>query len=155
MTANLCDLPQVVSFACQSFPWPLESFKPSRKVPMAHHHASSWTERTTAKEYAPPAGDIDTHLPRQAFQRPHTSLGSLGLAGHWVGLVGGLLPLALSELIAEPAKYRKAVRFASIGTTLAYEVLYTVHELGRRKQQEAKLAECRSRNVHTEVEVAR
>jgi hypothetical protein len=56
-----------------------------------------------------------------------------------------LLPLALSELIPEPAKYRKATRLASIGTTVAYEVLYTVHELKRRKDQEAKLAECRSR----------
>jgi hypothetical protein len=97
-----------------------------------------------AEDYAPPADDIAKPLLRQAFQRPHTSLGSLGLAGHWVGLIGGLLPLALSELIAEPAKYRKAVRFASIGTTVAYEVLYTVHELNRRKEQEAKLAECRS-----------
>lgn len=112
---------------------------------MAHQHASTWTERTATNDYAPPAADLQPPLPRQAFQRPHTSLGSLGLAGHWVGLLGGLLPLALSELIAEPAKYRKAVRFASIGTTLAYEVLYTVHELARRKQQEAKLAECRSR----------
>jgi hypothetical protein len=112
---------------------------------MAHQHASSWTERTTAKEYAPPGDDLQPPLPRQAFHQPHTSLGSLGLAGHWVHLIGGLLPLALSELIPEPAKYRKAVRFASIGTTLAYEVLYTVHELARRKQQEAKLAECRSR----------
>jgi hypothetical protein len=108
-----------------------------------HQTAGSWTERTSP-DYTPPADDITRHPNRQAFQRPHTSLGSRGLAGHWVGLLGGLLPLALSELIPEPAQYRKAVRFASIGTTLAYEVLYTVHELNRRKQQEAKLAECRS-----------
>jgi hypothetical protein len=111
---------------------------------MANHHATSWTERTPAKDYALPA-DTEPQLPSQAFHHPQTSLGSLGLAGHWVHLLGGLLPLALSELIPEPANYRKAVRFASIGTTIAYEVLYTAHELRRRKEQESKLAECRSR----------
>ena len=62
-------------------------------------------------------------------------------------MIGGLLPLALSELIPEPAKYRKATRIASIGTTVAYEVLYTVNELQRSKKQEAKLAECHSEHV--------
>jgi hypothetical protein len=44
-------------------------------------------------------------------------------------------------LIPDPAKYRKATRIASIGTTVAYEVLYTARELKRRKEQDAKLAE--------------
>ncbi len=61
-------------------------------------------------------------------------------------MIGGLLPLALSEFIPEPAKYRKATRIAAIGTTVAYEVLYTANELQRRKKQEAKLDECQSRD---------
>jgi hypothetical protein len=62
-------------------------------------------------------------------------------------MIGGLLPLALSELIPEPAKYRKATRLASIGTTVAYEVLYTVHEIKRREEQKAKFAECQGRTL--------
>jgi hypothetical protein len=117
-----------------------------------HHHSSSsgngnyWQERT-ARDSGPsePATEIEQPSPhRQAFHHPKTSYGG-GIAGHWIHMIGGLLPLALSELIPEPAKYRKATRLASIGTTVAYEVLYTVHELKRRKDQEAKLAECRSR----------
>jgi hypothetical protein len=39
----------------------------------------------------------------------------------------------------------KAVRLFSVGTAVAFEVLYTVREQQRRKEQQAKLAECRSR----------
>lgn len=82
---------------------------------------------------------------RLPIHNPHTSHGaSHGLAAHWLTMIGGLLPLALSELIPDPAKYRKATRIASIGTTVAYEVLYTARELKRRKEQDAKLAECQS-----------
>jgi hypothetical protein len=50
-----------------------------------------------------------------------------------------------SELITDPAKLWKAVRLSSVGTAVAFEVLYTVREQQRRKEQQAKLAECRSR----------
>jgi hypothetical protein len=121
---------------------------------VASHHGSSWTQRTTEQDYPPPAADTDDieHLQkRQVFHNPQISHGaSHGLAAHWIHLIGGLLPLALSECIPEPAKYRKATRIASIGTTLAYEVLYTANELQRRKKQEEKLAECRSQTGHCE-----
>jgi hypothetical protein len=84
---------------------------------------------------------------RLAIHNPHTSHGaSHGLATYWITMLGGLLPLALSELIPDPAKYRKATHIAAIGTTVAYEVLYTARELKRRKEQDAKLAECHSRD---------
>ncbi len=53
--------------------------------------------------------------------------------------------MLIGELIADPLKYKKAIRLASIGTALAYEVLYTVREAKWREAQDAKLAECRSR----------
>lgn len=114
---------------------------------MAYHHAKSWTERT---ESAPDAlSDMGMNRPaRIPFHNPYTTHGaSHGLAAHWITMLGGLLPLALSELIPDPAKYRKATRIASIGTTVAYEVLYTARELKRRKEQEAKLAGCRSEHA--------
>jgi hypothetical protein len=37
------------------------------------------------------------------------------------------------------------VRLSSVGKTVASEVLYTVREQQRRKEQQAKLAEFRSR----------
>jgi len=37
------------------------------------------------------------------------------------------------------------VRLSSVGKTVASEVLDTVREQQRRKEQQAKLAECRSR----------
>jgi hypothetical protein len=40
---------------------------------------------------------------------------------------------------------KKTVRLASIGTALAYEVLYLVREQKKRSEQEAKQEECRSR----------
>jgi hypothetical protein len=109
---------------------------------MPKHHAHSLTERTASGALP----DMEMERPvRLAIHTPHTSHGaSHGLAAHWITMLGGLLPLALSELIPDPAKYRKATRIASIGTTVAYEVLYTVRELKRREKQEAKLAECRS-----------
>ncbi len=86
-------------------------------------------------------------LTRMPIHNPPTSHGaSHGLAAHWITMLGGLLPLASSELIPDPAKYRKATRIASIGTTVAYEVLYTARELKRRKEQDAKLAECHNRD---------
>jgi hypothetical protein len=107
---------------------------------MPQHHAHSWTERA-APDALP---DMDMDRPaRMPIHNPHTSHGaSHGLAAHWITMLGGLLPLALSELIPDPAKYRKATRIAAIGTTVAYEVLYTARELKRRKEQDAKLAEC-------------
>jgi hypothetical protein len=68
---------------------------------MARHHASSWTERTAAQHNAPPFGDIDGQFTRQAFHRPHTSL---GVAGHWMYMAGVLGPLVIGELIVEMPK---------------------------------------------------
>jgi hypothetical protein len=37
------------------------------------------------------------------------------------------------------------MRLVSVGTALAYETLHVVREEQRRKEQETRLAECRSR----------
>jgi hypothetical protein len=59
---------------------------------------------------------------------------------------GTLSPVLAAEPISDPAKYRKATRIAAIETTVAYEVLYTARELKRRKEQDARLAECNGRD---------
>jgi hypothetical protein len=78
---------------------------------MAHYqHGKSWTEPTAQATDDLP--DMDrVRPPRMPIHYPHTSHGaSHGLAAHWIHMIGGLLPLALSELIPEPAKYRRATR---------------------------------------------
>jgi hypothetical protein len=120
---------------------------------MAHHqHEKSWTERTgddrTGAQYGPaPDGDIQAALRRNSFHHAQTSLGSLGLAGHWVGLAGTMAPLVISEFVTDPQKWRRATRLTAIGTAIAYEGLHTLQELSRRREQKAKLAECESRNA--------
>jgi hypothetical protein len=107
-------------------------------------HKQSWTERTGNGAQAVPhqSDDIEQHFHRQAFKQPHTSLGVLG---HIIHMTGVFVPLVAGELVQDATKYKKTVRIASIGTALAYELLYTVKEEQRRKQQEAKLAECRGK----------
>jgi hypothetical protein len=82
-------------------------------------------------------------LPRPgSFHNAHTSL---GVAGHIVHMAGVFVPLVAGELVQDAAKYKKTVRLASIGTALAYEMLYVIREQKKRNEQEAKLEECRSR----------
>jgi hypothetical protein len=98
----------------------------------------SWTERAAAD--AAPTDDIDRAMKRQGFHNSHTSLGT-----HWIGLAGTLAPIVIGEIITDPAKRWRATRLAAVGIAVASQGLYTVQELRRRKQQEAKLAECQSR----------
>lgn len=111
---------------------------------MVHHRASGWTERTTAT--APgdvtPADDIEQEFKRRGFQRPTTSL---GVAGHWLHMLGVFIPVVAGELVSDAAKYKKTVRLASVGVAVGYEVLYTIREQQRHKEQEAKLVECQTR----------
>jgi hypothetical protein len=106
------------------------------------HHTNTWTERTAKGVHEPGADDTDRPFNPQAFHQAHTSL---GVAGHIVHMAGVFVPVVIGELIADPLKYKKAVRLASVGTALAYEVLYTVREAKRRDAQEAKLTACSSR----------
>lgn len=116
---------------------------------MAHHRyhsgqqqSSNWAERT-ARDSTPPRGDDDERpICHQAFKHAHTSL---GVAGHLVHMAGVFVPVIAGELIESPAKYKKVVRLASIGTAMAYEGIHVYNEMKRREKQEAKLAECHSK----------
>ena len=121
-----------------------------------HHHGESWTQRTKSVAPAEELESSDDVDPRQGgFQRAQTSLGatgkihhahgSLGVAGHIVHMAGVFVPLIAGELVQDAAKYKKTVRLASIGTALAYEVLYVMHEQKKREEQDARLEACRSR----------
>jgi hypothetical protein len=103
------------------------------------HHAGSWTQRTARNE-APPS-DYEPPVPRQAFHRPRTSF---GVAGHIVYTAGALAPLVIGELVEDPNKRWRLMRLVSVGTALAYETIHVVREEQRRKEQEARLADCRS-----------
>jgi hypothetical protein len=84
----------------------------------------------------------EPRFPRQAFQRPRTSF---GVAGHVVYTAGALAPLVIGELVEDSNKRWRLMRLVSVGTALAYETLHVIREEQRRKEQEARLAECRSR----------
>jgi hypothetical protein len=60
-------------------------------------------------------------------------------------MAGVFVPLVAGELVQDAAKYKKTVRLASIGTAVAYEVLYTVREAQRQKELKEKLTECQGR----------
>ena len=70
---------------------------------------------------------------RQAFHKPRTSLGA---PGHWVHLAATLAPLAISELVEDAAKRRKAIALVSVGSALAYETLWTLREQKRREERD-------------------
>src|SRR5271170_1435752 len=108
-----------------------------------HRHETSWTERTdrTAAD-ASPTDDIDRIVKRQGFQNSQTSL---GIAGHWIGLAGTMAPIVIGEFITDPAKRWRATRLTAVGIAVAYEAAHTAREMARRKEQQAKLDECRSR----------
>jgi hypothetical protein len=111
---------------------------------VAIHRTQSWTERTAGRQDSD-TQDVTTSertLSHREFHRPRTSL---GVAGHWLHMAGVFIPVVIGELVPDPAKYRKAVRLASVGTAIAYEVLYTIREQKRREEQEAKLEVCYGR----------
>lgn len=65
----------------------------------------------------------------QPFHKPRTSLGA---AGHWVHLAATMAPLAISEMVEDAAKRRKAIALVSVGSALAYQTLWTLREQDRR-----------------------
>lgn len=59
---------------------------------------------------------------RQAYHKPHTSLGA---TGHWIREAGILAPLVISEFVKDPETKWRYVRMASIATALLSEGLWT------------------------------
>jgi hypothetical protein len=121
------------------------------------YRESSWRERMAERDGAPPASDGpgrngERDFPRREFHYARASLGAaayvphrgFGVAGHLVYTAGALAPLVIGELVEDPGKRWRLMRLVSVGTALAYETLHVVREEQRRKEQEARLAECRS-----------
>ena len=110
-----------------------------------HRHDKSWTERTGyGAQTGMPDDDVQAALRRSGFHHSRTSLGSMNIAGHWVGLAGTLAPIVIGELIEDPNKRWRATRLTAVATAVAYEAVHTVAELKRRREQDAKLSECRA-----------
>jgi hypothetical protein len=122
---------------------------------MPHPHAGSWTQRTASRDDAPPEDDIERRFPRQEFHYPRASLGAaayvprrsfgMGIAGHLVYTAGALAPILIGEFIEDPKQRWRWTRLASVVTALSFETLHVIREEQRRKEQDARLAECHSR----------
>jgi len=62
-----------------------------------------------------------TSAERQAFHKPHTSLGA---TGHWIREAGILAPLVISEFVKDGEQKWRYIRMASIATALVSEGLW-------------------------------
>jgi hypothetical protein len=67
---------------------------------------------------------------KQAYHRPHTSLGA---TGHWIKTAGILAPLIIGEFIKDPEKKWRAVRIAAVATTLLSEGMWT-HKVSKERE---------------------
>ena len=59
---------------------------------------------------------------RQAFHRPHTSIGA---TGHWVKTAGILAPLIIGEFVKDADQRWRWIRISSVATALVSEALWT------------------------------
>lgn len=98
---------------------------------------------------------------KQAFHRPHTSLGA---TGHWIREAGILAPLIISEFVEDPGKKWRYVRIASLATALVSQGFYTARLARNAKpRMNAKLCAIvrverpllRARTVHASQQYSR
>jgi hypothetical protein len=75
------------------------------------------------------------------YVRPHRGF---GVAGHLIYTAGALAPILIGEFIEDPKQRWRWTRLASVVTALAFETLHVTREEQRRREQEARLTECRS-----------
>jgi hypothetical protein len=75
-----------------------------------------------------------SNIPTQLWARPVTSFTCSGFRSR-----------ARRGIHRKPQKYKKVVRLASLGTAMAFEGMHVYNEMKRRREQEAKLVDCRSR----------
>ena len=59
---------------------------------------------------------------RQAFHRPHTSM---GVTGHWLKTAGILAPLLIGEFVKDPEQRWRWIRIAAVVTALGSEAMWT------------------------------
>ena len=67
---------------------------------------------------------------RQAFHRPHSSLGT---AAHYVKEVGILAPLIISEFVKDPGEKWRYIKLASLVTALMSQGMWTARLHSERK----------------------
>ena len=79
---------------------------------------------------------------RQAYHKPHTSLGA---AGHWIREAGILAPLVISEFVKDPGKQWRYIRIASVATALLSEGMWTAKVHREREAAREREAMCDSR----------
>lgn len=78
---------------------------------------------------------------RQAYHRPHTSIGA---AGHWIREAGILTPLVISEFVQDAEKKWRYIRIASIATALLSEGLWTARVHKEREVARERESMCHS-----------
>jgi len=78
---------------------------------------------------------------RQAYHKPHTSLGA---AGHWIREAGILAPLIISEFVKDPGKQWRYIRIASVATALLSEGMWTAKVHREREASREREAMCHS-----------
>ena len=76
---------------------------------------------------------------RQAYHKPHTSLGA---AGHWIREAGILAPLIISEFVKDPGKQWRYIRIASVATALLSEGMWTAKVHREREAAREREAMC-------------
>ena len=70
----------------------------------------------------PPHAGYTNAPERQAFHRPHTSIGA---TGHWVKTAGILAPLIIGEFVKDADQRWRWIRISSVATALVSEALWT------------------------------
>ncbi len=66
----------------------------------------------------------------------------MGAMGHWLRTAGILAPLIIGEFIKDPDKKWRAVRIATVATTLVSEGLYTNKVRQDRERSRERELEC-------------
>ena len=79
---------------------------------------------------------------RQAYHKPHSSLGA---AGHWIREAGILAPLIISEFVKDPGKQWRYIRIASVATALLSEGMWTAKVHREREAAREREDMCQSR----------
>jgi hypothetical protein len=86
-------------------------------------------------------GSMHTGAQRQAYYRPHTSMGA---TGHWVKTAGILAPLVIGEFVKDNEQKWRLIRLASVATALVSEGLYTSRIVREREAARERELICQS-----------
>jgi hypothetical protein len=68
------------------------------------------------------AQNFQAQATKQAFHKPHSSMGA---TGHWVKTAGILAPLVIGEFVKDPDQRWRYIRMASVATALLSEAMWT------------------------------